>query len=126
MHAARRGRPGGSPTALQRQYRADADRIIQAALADSAAYQRLAYLVDTYGSRISGSESLERAIDWIQAEMKRDGLQNVRTQPVMVPHWVRGAESVELLEPRALKLPMLGLGEVSGRRRKASPRRCWS
>lgn len=95
---------------LQARYQATTDRIIDGALADSAAYVRLAELVDTYGSRLSGSESLERAIDWMLSQMKADGLDNPHTEPVMVPHWVRGEESAELLEPRHAKLPMLGLG----------------
>ena len=31
------------------------------------------------------------------ARMKADGLENVRGEPVMVPHWVRGAESAALV-----------------------------
>jgi carboxypeptidase Q len=92
------------------QYRATADRIIAAALADSAAYTRLADMVDRFGPRLSGSDALEHAIDWILAEMRRDGLANVRGEPAMVPVWVRGEESAELLEPRRMALPMLGLG----------------
>src|ERR1041384_1276197 len=42
--------------------------------------------------------------------MKRDGLDNVRKEKVMVPHWVRGEESLELLTPVPRKLQMLGLG----------------
>jgi carboxypeptidase Q len=42
--------------------------------------------------------------------MKADGLDNVRGEPVMVPRWVRGIESAELMEPRKQNLPMLGLG----------------
>lgn len=91
-------------------YREAADRLIAAALADSAAYGRLAELVDRFGHRLSGSQSLEQAIDWIIAEMRADGLENVRGEPVMVPRWVRGAESAQLVEPRAMELPMLGLG----------------
>ena len=49
------------------RYRADADRLIDAALADSAAWHRLAALVDGFGHRLSGSRSLEAAIDWIEA-----------------------------------------------------------
>jgi carboxypeptidase Q len=91
-------------------YRAAADSLIRAATADSAAYRRLGRLVDTFGPRISGSASLEAAIDWILDLMKSDGLENVRGEPVMVPHWVRGAESADLVKPRAARLAMLGLG----------------
>jgi carboxypeptidase Q len=37
-------------------------------------------------------------------------LENVHGEEVMVPHWVRGAESADMLAPRARRLPMLGLG----------------
>ncbi len=102
------------PTALQARYQPAADRLIQAALADSAAYRRLAELVDRFGHRLSGSASLERAIDWMLAEMRRDGLDRVRGERVMVPHWVRGEESANLVEPRPMPLPMLGLGGSIG------------
>jgi carboxypeptidase Q len=91
-----------------------ADKLIQAATATHFAYQRLAELCDTFGPRFSGTENLERAIDWILAEMKRDGLENVRGEEVMVPRWVRGKESVQLLEPRLHKMRMLGLGGSIG------------
>jgi carboxypeptidase Q len=42
--------------------------------------------------------------------MKSDGLDNVRAEKVMVPHWVRGQESLELTSPVSRKLSMLGLG----------------
>jgi len=92
------------------RYRADANRIIDAAIKDSTAWNRLAEMTETYGNRLSGSASLERAIDWVIAKMKEDGLQNVRGERVMVPVWVRGAESAQLVSPRAQNLPMLGLG----------------
>ena len=60
--------------------------------------------------RFSGSANLEQAIDWVIERMKADGLDNVRGEPVMVPRWVRGNESAELIEPRKQNLPMLGLG----------------
>lgn len=97
-------------TTLVTRYRAAADRIIAAATADSGAYRRLAELTDRFGHRFSGSESLERAIDWILEEMRRDGLANVRGEPVTVPRWVRGAESAELVAPIKRPLSMLGLG----------------
>src|SRR4029079_9497984 len=77
---------------------------------DSAAWNRIAELTDTFGSRIAGSEALENAIDWALARMKTDGLENVRGEPAMVNHWVRGTESAELITPRRKSLAMLGLG----------------
>ena len=103
-----------SATPIADRYRANATRLIAAALADSAAYSRLARLTDTFGHRFSGSASLEAAIDWILAEMKRDGLQNVRGEKVMVPRWVRGNESAMLVSPRRYRLHMLGLGRSVG------------
>ncbi len=111
---------GGSELSAQQasgiadQYREAANRIIAAALSDSSAYNRLTELVDRFGHRLSGSSNLERALDWILDEMERDGLENVRGEPVMVPHWVRGNESATLLEPRSKQLPMLGLGGSIG------------
>lgn len=99
---------------LAEKYRDAADRLIDAALSDSFAYERLTELVDRFGHRFSGSESLERALDWILAEMEEDGLENARGEPVLVPHWVRGEESLELVAPRRTNLPMLGLGGSVG------------
>jgi carboxypeptidase Q len=96
------------------EYRERASRIIGAALTSDTAYRRLAWLTDRIGHRLSGSESLERAVAWAVSEMKRDGLDNVRAEKVMVPHWVRGEESLELLEPASRRLSMLGLGNSVG------------
>ena len=103
-----------SATPIADRYRGDAARMISGALADSSAYDRLARLTDTFGHRLSGSAALERALDWILAEMRKDGLEHVRGEPVMVPRWVRGAESAELISPRRTKLHMLGLGRSVG------------
>jgi len=102
-----------TPT-LESRFGDAANRIISTALADSSAFARLTELSDRFGHRFSGSESLERALDWILEQMLADGLENVRGEPVMVPHWVRGNESAVLLEPREKNLPMLGLGGSVG------------
>ena len=97
-------------SSLQSMYRDEAMQIIDRVSRDSEAYDRLANLVDRFGHRLSGSESLEHAIDWILEKMEADGLENVRGQKVMVPHWVRGRESLEIVNPRPRTIPMLGLG----------------
>jgi carboxypeptidase Q len=95
-------------------YRDAAARLIGAAMVDSFAWRRLATLTDTIGNRLSGTPELTRAIDWALAEMKRDGLENVHAEPVMVPHWVRGRESAEIVSPAHHQLVMLGLGDSVG------------
>ena len=91
-------------------YRENADKLIKAATGDQFAWDRVAELTDTYGQRISGSENLNRAIAWAADTMKKDGLENVHTERVMVPKWVRGAESLEITNPPHHVVPMLGLG----------------
>ncbi|HEX6973098.1 MAG TPA: M20/M25/M40 family metallo-hydrolase [Vicinamibacterales bacterium] len=95
-------------------YREPAGRLIGEALANDFAWQRLALLGDTFGHRLSGSQALEDAIKWAVEEMKKDGLENVHTEPAKVPHWVRGQESLEITAPRRHALVMLGLGNSVG------------
>ena len=96
------------------EYRAPATRLINEAMRDHFAWNRLAVLTDTIGHRLSGSPQLDRAINWAVTEMKRDGLENVHTEKVMVPKWVRGAESAEVISPSRQPLAMLGLGDSVG------------
>ena len=97
-----------STAAISERYHADADRLIDAALTDNTAYQRVGYIADVFGPRFSGTASLEKSIDWIMDQMRRDGLDVVKSEPVMVPHWIRGEESAELVEARRQKLNMIG------------------
>ena len=94
-------------------YREPASRLIAEGTSTSFAWDRLAELGDTFGHRLSGSENLDAAIKWAADEMRRDGL-DVRLDPVKVPHWVRGAESLEIVSPGKHPLAMLGLGNSVG------------
>jgi carboxypeptidase Q len=95
-------------------YRDAASRLTGEALGSDFAWQRLALLGDTFGNRLSGSPNLEAAIKWAAEEMKKDGLENVHLEPVKVPHWVRGHESLEIVGPIPQPLVMLGLGNSVG------------
>lgn len=77
-------------------------------------WQSLADLTDTFGHRMSGSQQLEDAIDYVVREMTQEGLDNVHTEDAGVPHWVRGYEKAQLVEPNRLDLPILGLGSSVG------------
>ena len=100
--------------ALDAQYKSVADQLLAAAATDTEGYARLEYLTDHIGKRLSGSEPLTRATAWAAETMKGAGLQNVTMQPVMVPHWVRGAESGAITAPAVKSLHMLGLGMSVG------------
>lgn len=99
---------------IAERYRETVDRILQTALAGNDAYKKLEELCDDIGHRLSGSPQLEQAIAWAVAALKKDGQENVHTEKVMVPHWVRGAESVTMIEPRVAPMVMLGLGGSVG------------
>src|SRR5947207_977029 len=99
---------------LSDTYREAADKLIDAALADQDGYAKLSYLCDRIGNRLSGSQGLEKAIAWAAEQMKRDGLENISTPHVKVPHWSRGSERAMIVEPVNRPLTMLGLGGSIG------------
>ena len=106
--------PGALGESWVDAYRANASALADRALRDDVAWQRLAELTDTFGPRLAGSRNLELAIEWAQATLTRDGFANVRQEPVMVPHWVRGEERLDMVAPAPRSLPMLGLGGSVG------------
>ena len=95
-------------------YGAIAKQLIEAGHKSNDSMRKLEELCDGIGHRLSGSASLDRAIEWAQATMKADGQENVRAEKVMVTKWVRGKESCELVEPRSEPISMLGLGGSIG------------
>jgi len=68
-----------------------------AALNDDYAYREVTHLTENIGPRPSGSPQARAASEYVAAEVRQLGLE-VRLQPVMVPHWVRGAETAALVE----------------------------
>ena len=99
---------------LTKQYREDADRIIEAAMSDEEGWEKLEYLTTRIGHRLTGSRQLEEAIEWAAARMREEELENVHLQPVKAPHWVRGNESARMIAPVRKRLDILGLGRSIG------------
>ncbi len=93
-----------------------AEKIIAAADGKTRGWDRLAEMTDRYGHRLSGSKALEDSIGWTLDTMRADGQENVRKEEVMVPHWVRGEESLQMSSPVRRELTMLGLGMSVGTR----------
>ena len=112
--AAASGAAASSAPAITDEYRDVAARLLGAALTDEEGWQKLVHITTRIGPRLSGSAQLDAAVRWAAQVMREEGLENVQLQPVKVPHWVRGNESLELLAPAAKPLAMLGLGNSVG------------
>jgi len=95
------GAPPQMTQAQQENYSSQLlDRLAEiktAALSDDYAYHQVAHLTENIGPRISGSPQAKAAVDYVAAELRRLGL-DVQLEEVKVPHWVRGAETAELVE----------------------------
>jgi len=61
-------------------------------LLNGKSYTWLTYLTKEIGGRLSGSANAQKAVEWGQNELQKLGLNKVWLQPVMVPHWERGAK----------------------------------
>lgn len=103
------------------EIRSDFDRIIDHAIdgaGKGTAWQRAADICDQFGHRHVGEQGLEDAIDEMASILTEDSLENVRFEPLQVPKWTRGEESLHLVEPLAggkeRRLSMLGMGMSTG------------
>lgn len=70
-------------------YEEIAKQIVTTALSEGQAFQMLAALTEL-GPRLSGSPQAAAAVELTRQMMEQLGFANVRLQPVLVPHWVRG------------------------------------
>ncbi len=96
-------------TPIADAYRDVGAKIVEAALADPGAYDKLRHLTDRIGHRLAGSKALDEAIAWAEQAMKADG-HDTRLEKAMVRHWVRGAESAKITTPIDHPMTILGLG----------------
>jgi carboxypeptidase Q len=79
------------------QLRSDLARIRDAALEDNYAYAELEHLTDSIGPRPIGSPQADAAVHYVADELRKLGLE-VRLEPVMVRHFIRGDDTAELVE----------------------------
>jgi carboxypeptidase Q len=84
------------------------------ALRDSRSYAWLEHLCYQVGHRLSGSEGAAKAVLYTKAMLDTLRLDSVWLQPVMVPHWVRGAAEQVEVKGKRLKLDALALGGSVG------------
>jgi carboxypeptidase Q len=98
-----------SPASVSTTYASAAGRIIGAEMVEGEAYALLQHLTDRIGPRLSGSVGAEAAVAWAGERLRSYGLA-VRTEKVMVPHWVRGAEEAEIVSPAPQRILVTALG----------------
>lgn len=77
-------------------------------------WDSLAEFTDTFGPRMTCTEQLEIAIDYVVDNMKKAGFENVHTENATVPFWTRGYESAQLVKPWKKEIRILGLGSTIG------------
>lgn len=81
----------------------------------STCYENLRVLCKTVGHRLSGTPAAAKAVKWGEQAMKEAGADKVWLQPVNVPCWHRGKESLELKLGKEFKsVPVLSLGNSQG------------
>jgi hypothetical protein len=86
--------------------------IYKLALTNSKCYSWLDYLSNNIGSRLSGSDSAEKAVLYTKAQLETLGLNKVYLQDVMVPKWVRGEKETAYILENNVKtnVPICALG----------------
>lgn len=85
------------------------EKIIDTMVGSPRAYETLSYLTDNIGPRLSGSKNADLAVAWTTKKFKEWGI-DVRTETVMVPHWVRGAERARLISHNDQRIVLTALG----------------
>lgn len=77
-------------------------------------WDSLAELTDTFGPRMTCTQPLDSAIDYVVDNMQKAGIENVHTESATVPWWSRGYESAQLVKPWKKEMRLLGLGSTIG------------
>ncbi len=72
------------------------ERLRTQAMSDTYALDELRHLCDNIGPRLSGSPQAQQAVDYVAGEMRALGA-TVTLEKAMVPHWVRGVETGEVV-----------------------------
>ncbi len=90
-------------------------RISDEILLRGTCYDNLRTLCKTVGHRLSGSPQAEKAVRWGEKALQAAGADSVWLQPVTVPVWIRGTESLKIDFGKGPKsVPLLSLGNSHG------------
>ena len=99
--------PSAPPQNIVQQ--GDVALLAHEALSNPGAPRMLAKLCASAPKRLSGSADAARAVEWAKETMLAIGLENVRAEACIVPHWERGIEKFSLASSGEI-LPVCALG----------------
>jgi hypothetical protein len=88
--------PTATPIVFSPQTLSDLKRVQQVALSSDYAYRQVAHVSNNIGPRLSGSTQAAKAVEYVANELKAVGCE-VQLEKVIVPHWVRGEETAQLV-----------------------------
>lgn len=77
---------------------------------DEIAWDFVEGITTEVGPRQAGTEAEARGREWAVDWLKENGFANIKVEPYMMPTWVRGAESAEIVAPFAQPLRITALG----------------
>lgn len=95
----------GADAQVSATYDSVARAITRTALSQNRSIEMLRELC-AIGPRLSGSDQAAKAVQWSKATMERLGFDNVRLEPIMVPHWVRGPKEEAVVYPERRRMLM--------------------
>ncbi|NCW57345.1 MAG: hypothetical protein EBV65_06680, partial [Gammaproteobacteria bacterium] len=71
-------------------------------------------LTSEVGQRFAGTAGDKAGVEWAVKKLRALGFENVRTQEVIVPRWIRGEANFEVLSPFPMPMVTTALGGSIG------------
>lgn len=105
----------------QKDYKTTLQSMFSDIMLNGDCYINLQTLTKKIGHRLSGSPQAELAVFWGVEALRNAGVDSIWLQPVMVPQWVRGEESLQVWVPTAERyfpMKMISLGNSEGTKGK--------
>lgn len=91
-----------------------AEALRDRALASNESYRLLEDLTTEVGPRFAGTAGDLAGVEWSKKTLTALGFRNLRTPEVLVPRWIRGEASAEVLSPTPQQFVTLAIGGSIG------------
>ena len=102
------------PVTLSREALAGAIGVREQALRSDESYQLLESLTTEVGQRFAGTAGDKAGVAWAVKTLRDLGFTNVHTQEVIVPRWIRGEASFDVLAPYPMAMVTTAIGGSIG------------